>query len=112
MCLHCIVCRVHCKRTGGIRFHIMGHPYFNLVTVTNVGGAGDVIEMHVKGDHKIPWTPMKRNWGQKWESNCMLVGESLSFRVRASDGRFSTSWHVTPKDWKYGQTFHGKKNFR
>lgn len=96
---------------GGIRFTITGHPYFNLVSVSNVGGAGEVIEMHVKGHHNVPWTPLKRNWGQKWETGVMLVGESLTFRVRASDKRFSTSWHVAPRSWKFGQTFVGK-NFK
>lgn len=103
--------RVSCNRVGGIRFTITGNPSHNIVSVSNVGGAGDVIEMHVKGHHKLPWTPMTRSWGQKWITPCMLVGESLTFRVRASDGRFSTSWHVVPRTWKFGQTFIGK-NFR
>uniref|UniRef100_A0A5B7B355 Expansin n=1 Tax=Davidia involucrata TaxID=16924 RepID=A0A5B7B355_DAVIN len=103
--------RVPCKKVGGIRFTITGNPYSTLVSVWNVGGAGDVVGMQVKGDHKLKWTTMKRNWGQKWETNAMLVGESLCFRVRASDGRSSTSWHITPKNWQFGQTFEGK-NFK
>ncbi|MED6216281.1 hypothetical protein PIB30_006221 [Stylosanthes scabra] len=100
--------RVPCKRQGGVRYTITGNPYFNLVKVWNVGGAGDVVGVQVKGDDKLKWTEMKRNWGQKWETNAMLVGESLTFRVRASDGRYSTSWHVAPKNWQFGQTFEGK----
>ncbi|KAL5809604.1 hypothetical protein ACOSQ3_030295 [Xanthoceras sorbifolium] len=103
--------RVPCRKQGGIRFTITGNPYFNLVLVWNVGGSGDVVGMQVKGSDKLQWTTMKRNWGQKWETNTMLVGESLTFRVRASDGRYSTSWHVVPKNWQFGQTFQGK-NFR
>ncbi|EOY07988.1 PREDICTED: expansin-A9 [Theobroma cacao] len=105
--------RVPCKKQGGIRFTVTGNPYFNLVSVWNVGGAGDVISVHVlKGDNKQTWIPLKRNWGQKWETDAKLVGEDLSFRVRTSDGKTSTSWHVAPKNWQFDQTFLGSKNFR
>ncbi|KAG4916385.1 hypothetical protein JHK85_054836 [Glycine max] len=101
--------RVPCKKQGGIRFTITGNPYFNLVKVWNVGGAGDITEVQVKGDKKlINWTNLKRNWGEKWETNAMLVGETLTFRVKASDGRYSTSSSVAPKNWQFGQTFEGK----
>ncbi|KAJ0028662.1 hypothetical protein Pint_35753 [Pistacia integerrima] len=103
--------RVPCQKQGGIRFTITGNPYFNLVSVWNVGGAGDVVRMLVKGNKKLKWTVMTRNWGQKWQTNAMMVGESLTFRVKASDGRTSTSWHVVPSNWQYGQTFEGK-NFK
>ncbi|XP_057499735.1 expansin-A9-like [Actinidia eriantha] len=103
--------RVPCQKEGGIRFTVSGNPYFILVLVTNVGGAGDVTGMMVKGDHEVKWTSMQRNWGQKWQTNAKLVGESLTFRVQASDGRTSTSWHIAPKNWQFGQTFEGK-NFK
>ncbi|KAK9289642.1 hypothetical protein L1049_008777 [Liquidambar formosana] len=103
--------RVPCKKEGGIRFTMTGNPYFYLVLVWNVGGAGDVVSVQVKGNKKLKWTTMKRNWGQNWETNAMLVGESLTFRVRASDGRSSTSWHIAPKNWQFGQTYEGK-NFK
>lgn len=102
-------CRVPCKKNGGIRFTITGNPYFNLVSVWNVGGAGDVTEVQVKGDKKIRnWTKLKRNWGQKWETDVMLLGEALCFRVRTSDRRYSTSRWIAPSNWKFGQTFVGK----
>ncbi|KAK7284986.1 hypothetical protein RJT34_19741 [Clitoria ternatea] len=101
--------RIPCKKHGGIRFTITGNPYFNLVNVWNVGGAGVVTGVQVKGDHKMKhWREMKRNWGQRWETSAMLVGERLTFRVRASDGRYSTSVRVVPKNWRFGQTFEGK----
>ncbi|KAL5546054.1 hypothetical protein UlMin_005741 [Ulmus minor] len=103
--------RIPCRKLGGIRFTISGNPYFNEVLVWNVGGAGDVVGVQVKGSKKLKWTPMNRMWGQKWVTNAMMVGESLTFRVRASDGRFSTAWHVAPKTWQFGQTFEGK-NFK
>lgn len=104
-------CRVPCQKQGGIRFTVTGNPYFNEVLVWNVGGAGDVVSLQVKGNKDLKWTPMKRMWGQKWVTDAKMVGESLTFRVRASDGRFSTSWHIAPKTWQFGQTFEGK-NFR
>lgn len=100
--------RVPCNKKGGIRFTITGNPYFTQVLVWNVGGAGDVTSVQVKGDNKVKWTQMQRDWGQKWKTNTLLTGESLSFRVRASDGRTSTSWHVAPRNWQFGQTFEGK----
>ncbi|KAJ0014311.1 hypothetical protein Pint_21052 [Pistacia integerrima] len=103
--------RVPCQKQGGIRFTINGNPHFNLVSVWNVAGAGDVISVQVKGDKKLKWTALTRNWGQKWQTDAMMVGESLTFRVKASDGRSSTSWHVVPKNWQFGQTFEGK-NFK
>lgn len=103
--------RVPCNKKGGIKFTITGNPYFTLVLVWNVGGAGDVTGVQVKGDREVKWTTMTRNWGQKWQTNVKLVGESLTFRVKASDGRSSTSWRVTPKNWQFGQTYEGK-NFK
>jgi len=102
--------RVACHKRGGVRFEIKGNPYYIMVLVYNVGGAGDVSNVEIRGQ-KSNWIVMKRNWGQIWDTGLDLVGQSLSFMVRTSDGRSMTFFNVAPPNWGFGQTYEAKSNF-
>ncbi|XP_010550009.1 PREDICTED: expansin-A23-like isoform X2 [Tarenaya hassleriana] len=102
--------RVPCQRRGGVKFQFGGNPYFLMVLVFNVGGAGDVTEMQVKGT-RTNWIQMKRNWGMNWQTGTVLTGQALSFRVKTSDGKFLEMDNVAPWNWGFGQTFAAQSNF-
>nr|CAB3476691.1 unnamed protein product [Digitaria exilis]CAB3502999.1 unnamed protein product [Digitaria exilis]CAB3503759.1 unnamed protein product [Digitaria exilis] len=97
-------------RAGGVRFTVAGHSYFELVTVANVGGSGVVAQAWIKGA-KTEWMAMSRNWGANWQSNAFLDGQSLSFRLRADDGRVVTANNVVPAGWWFGATYTSNAQF-
>ncbi|XP_022144456.1 expansin-A22-like [Momordica charantia] len=102
--------RIPCWKRCGVKFKLAGNPYWLLVLVFNVGGAGDVADVKIRGSGG-EWVQMRRNWGQNWATGERLVGRSLSFRVTTSDSKTIQLDGVVPGDWRFGQTFEGRANF-
>ncbi|KAJ3693905.1 hypothetical protein LUZ60_009385 [Juncus effusus] len=102
--------RVRCQRNGGIRFLVAGNPYFELVTISNVGGSGVIRAVWIKGS-KTDWMPMSRNWGMNWQSGAYLNGQTLSFRVQTDDWKMVTVYSVAPTNWWFGATYTTGLNF-
>ncbi|GAY44166.1 expansin-A23 [Citrus sinensis] len=102
--------RVSCVKSGGVMFEMHGNPYWILVLVYNVGGAGEVIDVKIKGS-STGWIQMSRNWGQNWQTSAQLLGQSLSFQVTTSDGKMVQFDDVAPPHWQFGDVFEGKQNF-
>lgn len=100
--------RVMCHRKGGMKFELKGNPYWLLVLVYNVGGAGQVIDVKIKGSNNgDKWIQMTRNWGQNWQTWERLQGQRLSFRVTASNGKVVQSDDVAPKNWEFNKVYEG-----
>ncbi|KAL3685607.1 hypothetical protein R1sor_003629 [Riccia sorocarpa] len=104
------ISRYPARGAGGIKFSLGGNPYFNLVLVHNVAGAGIVTAMQMKGD-KTTWCTMTRNWGQNWECHVKFTGQKLSFMVTASNGSFRRIDNLTSEVWYFGQTYEACSNF-
>ncbi|KAL9381024.1 hypothetical protein Peur_026681 [Populus x canadensis] len=102
--------RILCSKEGGVKFDIHGNPYWMLVLVRNVAGAGEVINVRIKGS-QTRWIQMSRNWGQNWQTGTDLVGQSLSFLVTTSDYKRLYFNDVAGSDWSFGQAYDGKINF-
>ncbi|KAF5732035.1 putative expansin-A17 [Tripterygium wilfordii] len=103
--------KVPCNRSGGLRFTINGRNYFELVLISNVGGAGEIAKVWIKGSRMSNWEVMSRNWGTNWQSLSYLNGQSLSFRVQTSNGSIRTALNVVPANWQFGQSFKSNVQF-
>ncbi|XP_050363131.1 LOW QUALITY PROTEIN: expansin-A25-like [Argentina anserina] len=102
--------RVSCYKTGGVKFELKGNPYWITALVYNVGGAGDVTSVRIKGSNS-GWLQMSRNWGQVWQTGANLVGQSLSFQVTTSEGKTIEFDSIAPGNWQFGQSYEGNGNF-
>lgn len=101
---------VSCVRKGGIRFRVIRHLNFVSVLVYNVGGAGDVSRLRIKGS-ETSWLDMESNSGNEvWNiEHVSLDGQSLSFQVFNSEGRKVQSDNIAPRDWKLDGTYVGSQ---
>jgi len=78
----------------------------------NVGGAGDVSEMWVKGS-QTGWMSMSRNWGASFQAFYKLGGQSLSFKLKSgSSSQTIIANNVVPSYWSTGKTYKATVNFR
>lgn len=98
-------------KKGGVRFSINGRDYFELVLISNVGGAGSIKSVQIKGS-KTNWMAMSRNWGANWQSLAYLNRQSLSFRVTLTDGQTQVFNNVIPSNWQFGQAFSSRVQFK
>lgn len=105
--------RVPCMRKGGIRFAFQGNPHWLLVYVTNVGGAGDVGEMWVKGSGGMVWLRMSHNWGASYQAFGQLGGQALSFKLTSyTTGLTIVAADAAPASWSIGLTYQARANFK
>jgi hypothetical protein len=79
--------------------------YFELVLISNVGGAGEISKAWIKGSKSNKWEAMTRNWGANWQGLSYLNGQSLSFKLQTSDWKIVTALNVVPSNWAFGQSF-------
>nr|XP_024364479.1 expansin-A11-like [Physcomitrium patens] len=95
--------RVRCAKRGGVRFTVGGNPWFLMVLIHNVGGAGNVVAVRIKCPY-TGWVPMYRNWGALWTVRTKMSGP-LSFVVTTSDRRSLVLRNVVRNGWRFGQTW-------
>jgi hypothetical protein len=100
--------RVPCTRKGGIRFTVGGNPYFFMILIHNVAGAGDIVSVKIKCPTS-GWLPMYRNWGSVWTVQSNLK-EALSFQITLGNGRVVTTNNGVGNGWQFGQTWEASTN--
>ncbi|GAB2270081.1 hypothetical protein Dimus_004994 [Dionaea muscipula] len=103
--------RITCVKKGGVKFELYGNQYWLSVQVYNVGGAGDVSEVKIKGGSNTDWMQMSRVWGQRWHAPGQFLGETLSFQVAVSNGQSLTMDNIVASTWQFGLSYQANVNF-
>ncbi|KAJ3682470.1 hypothetical protein LUZ60_015043 [Juncus effusus] len=102
--------RVSCVKRGGVRITLNGFSYFNLMLIWNVGGAGSIQQVWLKGSTS-GWQGCQRNWGANWMSTSLLNYQSLSFVITNTDYQNLYFQDLVPSWWVFGQTYEANGNF-
>jgi hypothetical protein len=99
--------RTPCLRQGGIRFTMGGNPWFFMILIHNVPGAGNVIAVQIKSP-TTAWASMFRNWGALWTVRQHLTG-ALSFQITTGDNLTTTLTNAVGTTWSFGQTWESSQ---
>lgn len=107
--------RVPCQRTGGVRFYVTGNPYWLLLHIMNVGGAGDVCQVAVRmvGGNG-GWITTSKNWGSTFQAFSALdksKGLAVKLTTCGDPQQSIVVGDAIPSWWSTGLTYQGSNNF-